>query len=142
MVAEKRGTSEPSLDVLNVNDETETQIIEFADFAPNPEEICIQAERQRIISTAVERPNTQTPEGDGVARVLDKRGSGTYGVFCGGRQCPPVPRTNEVAVDAEAVYRVQTGISERAASPSMGSSSHANRQERLGSKLDPAAVND
>lgn len=54
----KRGSSEVSLDVLSGDNGTATQL-EPTDFAPNPEETCIQAERQRIISTAV---NRLTPE--------------------------------------------------------------------------------
>jgi RNA polymerase sigma-70 factor, ECF subfamily len=50
----KRGSSEVSLEIANVNNEVARQL-DPADLAPNPEETCLQRERQRMVCAAVNR---------------------------------------------------------------------------------------
>ena len=50
----KRGSSEVSLEIANVDNES-TRQLDPADSAPNPEETCLQRERQRMVCAAVSR---------------------------------------------------------------------------------------
>ncbi len=48
----KRGSSEVSLEMVNANNETARQL-DPTDFAPNPEETCLQPEQKRIVASAI-----------------------------------------------------------------------------------------